>query len=1051
MKRIKVFITLIFIFISSIMLGITVFADVTVANQNFDMWDNLDNKQNWSFPYNSTQLSEGKDGGKALKLTLTDNLSSTWLSYKPEYAITSGTVKISYSVRPGENLATQLTAYNADETKSFTTLFMQKTGVFASGAGFTDYKKYDFSDKFELDRWYDVVAIVNLDTGYTDVKITDENGNVYSAKNDRHSLESIDHLKFVIWSEPNCSSYIDNFSISKVSAAVSYSDIAVGNITNENPVCSVTVDNYTSSKASAVLSWNVYDVNDKLLKTESKTISVSPNSSRVVSLDIDPNKYGVFYTKINTSIAGRQSGKNYVVNDEKKIDFSKVIKTENNNKYIGGCYGYRGGEPDSVIKIADMGGYSGFRFPIYWGDVEKEKGQYVIGDNLVQSIQKTKNSGMDTVVCLLGDNSLYFDETYDSGIGMPKTNEQIEAYAKFCANVAKQLKGIVDNFEIWNEPSVPGFNGNQVDGYTYAKIVKAAYIAIKNENPDAKVLALGGGSYDYLEWTLNKSISDVLYGERPNILEYCDAISIHPYDQSNGYIGFPDNWITVVKKFKELLENKGSNIPLWITEYGWSTYDDSNYDNPFHDPVTYEQQAINLTESAIILKSYGYVDKNFLYSFVDTGTNDEDAEDRWGIVTNHDETCDGGYHAKNAYAALSALNHFLSKGMTPMNKIEDESTLKNGIHIFSLDDGLALTALWSETEKTKIFKLNCKNADIYDMYGNVINSMSNDLGIFSVNVGSEPVYLVGQYSACNIASDIGVRVDECYYNGDKNIIAVKGYSNSSAIVDIEIENENQVVKTYYTDTRKDGTFEMFFSVESDGNYTVNVGKKVLGEIGIEDYYSKNISTNRNIKEGYNSYIRQVSSIGVDKLTGKVSVNAVVETNDDNEECIVLLKNNEENEPNAANTGYVGTFKVNNGTLNCEFKIPVDKIKGVYDLYIAPVNGEETKRLLYSVDMFKVISLDMRVEDKLIANMSFTNTTQTSQNALIVITQYDEEGKMIGVDYKSVALETTDTDTILFETTKLENAVSYKAFIWDSFLGMHPFFRNIEKTEVDKDA
>lgn len=190
---------------------------------------------------------------------------------------------------------------------------------------------------------------------------------------------------------------------------------------------------------------------------------------------------------------------------------------------------------------------------------------------------------------------------------------------------------------------------------------------------------------------------------------------------------------------------------------------------------------------------------------------------------------------------------------------------------------------------------------------------------------------------------------------------------------------------------------------------------------------------------------------MDKLTGKVSVNAVVETNDDNEECIVLLKNNEENEPNAANTGYVGTFKVNNGTLNCEFKIPVDKIKGVYDLYIAPVNGEETKRLLYSVDMFKVISLDMRVEDKLIANMSFTNTTQTSQNALIVITQYDEEGKMIGVDYKSVALETTDTDTILFETTKLENAVSYKAFIWDSFLGMHPFFRNIEKTEVDKDA
>lgn len=1046
MKKLRILLTLIFAVACCYTFEMTAFADVTVINQNFDTWDSLSNETNWNFPNNSTQLSDGKNGGKALKLTTGENNGSAWFSYKLEHTVSSGTVKISYSVRPGENISTHLTAYNSDKTEDFTTLFMQKTGIFASGVCYTDYKAYDFPDKFDLDKWYDVTAIINLDTGYADVKVTDGSGNVYSSKNDRHSIKTIDHVTFQIWSEANCSSYLDNFTISKVSAAISYSDIGYGNITNETPVCNVTLNNYTSNVANAAVSWNIYDTNDTLLKSDSTTAVIKANSTGVAELNIDPGKYGVFYVKINASISGRQSGRSYAVTDEKKIDFSKVMKTENNNGYIGACYDYRGGEPDKVIEIADMGGYSGFRFAIYWGDVEKEKGKYIIDERLTNWIEKTKNAGMDIVVCLMGDNSLYFDNMPQSGTNMPKTDEQIKGYAEFCANVASQLKGKVNNFEIWNEPSVQGFNMNHVYGYTYSKIVKAASEAVKRENPDAKILILGGGSYDYLVKSVETDINDTLYGVRPNILDYCDAISIHPYDHSDGFKGFPDEWINEVTKFTEYLKSINKKIPLWITEYGWSTYDDSNYDNPWHEPVTYEEQALNLVGSAVILKSYGYVDKIFIYSFVDVGTDDEEAEDRWGILTNFNETSDGGYHAKNAYVALGALNHFISKGMTPKRIIADKNTLKNGAHIFLADDGSSLTVLWSETEKTKLLKADCETVEVYDMYGNKTASLTDENGVFAVNTGNEPVYIAGRYSDLEILDDNAFYVSDCRYDGNKNMVIVKGGARYLKSVDIELLKDGQNVETYQTNVKKDGTFEMFFSPKADGNCSVRVGRSALG--GAADGYTKAIAVQRNTKKAYESYVSGVNFVGADKSTGKINITASIDTNDDNEECIVLVKRNDNTTASAENTVYVGTFGISGGVLDCEFKIPKDKLNGVYDLYIAPSNGESEKQL-YSIDTFKILSLDMMLSDKIAVSVAFTNSTEISESAVMILTQYNDKGEIIRADCRNAAFSPVNMSSMTFETDKAENAVSYKAFIWDSVSDMKPLFKNIEKTEVNK--
>ncbi len=98
---------------------------------------------------------------------------------------------------------------------------------------------------------------------------------------------------------------------------------------------------------------------------------------------------------------------------------------------------------------------------------------------------------------------LNYSNRFCDGGGLLKSPEAIAAYAKYVRFVVQHFKGRVDQFEVWNEWNIGGGgtdaqrasrSGSPED---YAKVLRAAYAAVKAENPSAKVIGGAFAGYDY--------------------------------------------------------------------------------------------------------------------------------------------------------------------------------------------------------------------------------------------------------------------------------------------------------------------------------------------------------------------------------------------------------------------------------------------------------------------------------------------------------------------------------------------------------------------------
>ncbi len=124
-------------------------------------------------------------------------------------------------------------------------------------------------------------------------------------------------------------------------------------------------------------------------------------------------------------------------------------------------------------------------------------------------------------------------------------------------------------FELWNEPyfnyTMPGGS----NAAKYARLYDAAAIAAKQVNPGARLLIAAdtapteGGS----NWI------DAMFSAVPDIGQYVDGISVHPYGADPSIPTSQSNWsFQRVDDIRAKFLAHGVDKPEWITEVGWSTY-----------------------------------------------------------------------------------------------------------------------------------------------------------------------------------------------------------------------------------------------------------------------------------------------------------------------------------------------------------------------------------------------------------------------------------------------------------------------------------------------
>ncbi|MEJ0039308.1 MAG: hypothetical protein WDO68_25180 [Gammaproteobacteria bacterium] len=276
---------------------------------------------------------------------------------------------------------------------------------------------------------------------------------------------------------------------------------------------------------------------------------------------------------------------------------------------------------DATTAALEQGRFTSFRDEVFWHRLERKKGVLEFPDSLRDLDQLVTSAAQRGVRPLLILD--YGNPLYDGG-GQLSSPEARAAWSRYVRFVVKHFKGRVDQFEIWNEWNIGGGGtpaqraaryGSPED---YAKVLQAAYAAVKAESPTATVLGGAFAGYDY-KWI-------EAFG-RAGGFNSLDGFSAHPYVFAEGKKGTPESAIRHLDELKAVIDRlaPGRNVRVYVTETGWPVYSGVN-------GVTEPQAADYLQRFMLLAKSRGWIAGVWWYDLFDDGDEAENTEHRFGLI-----------------------------------------------------------------------------------------------------------------------------------------------------------------------------------------------------------------------------------------------------------------------------------------------------------------------------------------------------------------------------------------------------------------------------------
>jgi polysaccharide biosynthesis protein PslG len=267
-----------------------------------------------------------------------------------------------------------------------------------------------------------------------------------------------------------------------------------------------------------------------------------------------------------------------------------------------------------LLDLAQRMGADSVRVDTAWKFVETSKGVFKIPPAWDQFVAGARMRGIEPLAILC-----YGNRFYDNG-KLPRSREAIAGFARYAAFVARHFAGRVRYYEVWNEWNT-GTGGFYPGGSArdYARLFDATYLAIKRVDPSAVVLAAAG----YHDWYAR--IAELGVAAR------ADGVAIHPYVQkeldyrmsigSNG----PERSVQRVIEAESIMRRfSGRQIPLYITEMGWSTAAGAR-GYPEGDVAAMAERCL------LMFSALPYVRGVWWYDLIDDGPDAANVEERFGL------------------------------------------------------------------------------------------------------------------------------------------------------------------------------------------------------------------------------------------------------------------------------------------------------------------------------------------------------------------------------------------------------------------------------------
>ena len=736
---------------------------------------------------------------------LSKNLSAT---------ATSGVYKLSFDfIAEGTDYSTYLTVTDTDGGRAEVMAIKQSgIGIMNGLTGYNPetYRTYSLNEKHSAEIYFDTDmrrAYWCYDGEYI------ENTSINDV------LKNIKKISFHVNEKSDSKMYFDNVSFSKIiSCGKNLADIncgaygintpmwltasggATGNIFSKNQNIAFDINGgvrYGTRSGAATVTAEVYDTDG--IKISEKTYPTEIIGGRInTQIQIGDLPCGLYRLKISLNV-GAESAASIT------IEFSAANLSDGEKNRRGGVstHFYNGkNNPEKLLETIGKGGIGLIRDDIRWNVVESKLGEYVIPDNLLKELEYAKENDIDVMLILGNGNTLY------ENTSPPTTDAALDAFEEYCYRAALKTKGYAKYFEVWNEfnhtdnKSKPGYTTQ-----TYANILTRAYRAVKRANPDA-VVFLGGLcrvgrplDEDY-EW-LNELLPKIT-GENMCF----DAVSIHPYRYLSPEDGRFKETITA---FKEYLTSKGlGNVPLWISEMGWPSFENTRTN------ITEKDQAEYLVRMLAINDAYSLAERVIWYDLENDGTLKTDNESNFGLLNNK-AYMPTAYSAKPSYLAYANYNA-MTYGYTPCGGEERaDGTLVSKYE----NNGDMLYICQNASSDVSINVSDFSNGGlvyVYDIFGNAVEFEN------SVSVGKSPIYIKVKSASLTIA------------NISDNMYSVRAEISKSEFED----NYNKSAILILKQTGNTGNVERI--VLSDD--FKQVGDKYLTEITFE----------KNAAYGFNAYL-----------------------------------------------------------------------------------------------------------------------------------------------------------------------------------------------------
>ncbi len=444
-------------------------------------------------------------------------------------------------------------------------------------------------------------------------------------------------------------------------------------------------------------------------------------------------------------------------------------------------YGASGSE--SKYHTAMLGtGIDWVRIPVKWSVVETEEYDpsvydWSVADRAVQVA--LEGQGCKRIILTHQSAPTWAAKFFaESAIATDK----LDAFADYMTALAERYDGdgvddadgspVVNYFEMYNEPDASVANyghsgwgeavGVDLDHQDYVDMLNIAHGAIKSANPKAKIL-LGGIAHDWFAPDDEHPDREGYFveGFLYDVLElgggkYFDIFNVHVYPS------FADTWIPQVDPgctvtgscvgpgllekiavMRKVLVDYGlSDKPIFITESGW--YSEAAIDIPSNETV----HARYVVELSVQAKASD-VEVMILFSLVDPDLTLH----KYGLVTSTGRQ-------KLAYDAYVEIIQRLGYA-TYSRKLDDSETSDEFMEAYEFVDediGSTFVVAWRNPAEmgedldsdgepdTKYIAttlaLTANRAEVYDMYGSLIETVEGTQGTVSIDIGADPQYIV---------------------------------------------------------------------------------------------------------------------------------------------------------------------------------------------------------------------------------------------------------------------------------------------------------------------